>query len=372
MRSTFQSLTVSATVLVSTTVLVSATVLAAGVALSRPFFDPRSEQINAIDADPHFAAMPADAACSAAKLVSTGGPTPRNPHTLVVRWTGFSNFELAYRDKIILLDAFIDRGSNYPPLGFAAADVKRADVIVIGHAHFDHMSDAASIALRTRALVVGAPVTTEKLASQSVPPAQIRTVTGKGDEVLQFDGFTIEPILARHGQPDHHITEVMEGALNAIAPKPTPAQEAEEKTIRARGSSDSRIIREGTIAYLITLDDGFRIMYRDSGGHVTDQEKAVMQRVGGVDLALVAVSADFLPSLTVQQALEHVQLYKPDVYMPAHHDAAFAGHTPLWRATEPVFQALKDANPHLVTVSRGYREPVCFNTEINLSQNGRH
>jgi L-ascorbate metabolism protein UlaG (beta-lactamase superfamily) len=349
-----------------------ATVLAASAALSRPFSDPRSERIDAIDSDPHFAAAPHDPACSTAKLVSTGGPTPRNPHTLVVRWTCFSNFELAYRDKIILLDAFIDRGSNYPPLGFTAADVKRADVIVIGHGHFDHMSDAASIALRTGALVVGAPLTTEKLASQSVPAAQIRTVTGKNEEALQFDGFTIESILARHGQPDRHITEVMEGALHSLVPKLTPAQEAEEKTIRERGIGDPRVIREGTIAYLITLDDGFRIIYRDSGGRVTEQEKAVMQRVGGVDLAIVAVSADFLPSLTAQQALEHMQLYKPDVYMPAHHDAASEGHAPLWRATEPVFQALKDANPNLVTVSRGYREPVCFNTEFNLSRNGRH
>ena len=174
MRSMFRILTVSAAV------VVAATVLVAGAALSRPFFDPRSERIDAIDADPHFAAMPPDAACSTAKLVSTGGPTPRNPHTLAVRWTGFSNFELAYRDKIILLDAFIDRGSNYPPLGFAAADVKRADVIVIGHAHFDHMSDAASIALRTGALVVGAPVTTEKLASQSVPAGANPHGDGKG------------------------------------------------------------------------------------------------------------------------------------------------------------------------------------------------
>jgi hypothetical protein len=94
-----------------------------------------------------------------------------------------------------------------------------------------------------------------------------------------------------------------------------------------------------------------------------------MQRVGGVDLALVAVSADFLPSLTTAQALEHMQTYKPDVYMPAHHDAALSG---LWRATEPVFQALKDANPEIITVSRNYREPVCFNTEFNLSRNGRH
>jgi L-ascorbate metabolism protein UlaG (beta-lactamase superfamily) len=344
-------------------------VVAASGALSRPFSDPRSERNDAVDSDPHFAAAPHDPACSTAKLVSTGGPIPRNPHTLAVRWTGYSNFELAYRDKVILLDAFIDRGSNYLPLGFTAEDVKRADVIVIGHGHFDHMSDAASIALRTGALVVGAPITTEKLASQSVPPAQIRTVTGKNEEALQFDGFTIEPILARHGQPDRHIAEIMDGALGALVPKPSPAQQAEEKAIRDRGTSDPRVIREGTIAYLITLDDGFRIMFRDSGGHVTEQERAVMSRVGGVDLALVAVSADFLPALTAQQALEHMHLYKPDVLMPAHHDASFSG---LWRATEPVFQALKDADPNLVTVSRGYREPVCFNTEFNMSRNGRH
>ncbi len=305
--------------------------------------------------------------------MSTGGPAPHDPHTLAVRWTGFSNFELAYRDKIILLDAFIDRGSNYPPLGFAAErrEARRRDrhrprpFRSYGGCGLDRACGPgrSSSARRSRP---------KSSLSQSVPAAQIRTVTGKHGEVLQFDGFTIEPILARHGQPDHHITEVMEGALNAIAPKPSPAQEAEEKAIRARGTSDPRVIREGTIAYLITLDDGFRIMYRDSGGHVTDQERAAMARVGGVDLALVALSAEFLPSLTAQQALEHMTLYKPDVFMPAHHDAAFAGHAPLWRATEPVFQALKDANPNLVTVSRGYREPVCFNTEINFSQNGRH
>jgi hypothetical protein len=350
----------------------TAILLAAHGAFSRPFTDPRAERNDAVEADPGFVAAPRDPACSIPKLVSTGGPTPRNPHTLAVRWTGFSNFELAYRDKIILLDAFIDRGSNYPPLGFAANEVKRADLIILGHGHFDHMADAASIAVRTGALVVGAPVTTEKLLTQAVPAAQIRTVTGKHGEVLQFDGFTVEPILARHGQPDPSITEVMENALNAIAPKPSPAQEAEARAIRARGTSDPRVIREGTIAYIITFDDGFRVAYRDSGGHATDQERSAMARIGGVDLGLVALSADFLPDLVAHQALEHMNLYRPDVFMPAHHDAAISGHAPLWRATEPVFQALKDANPNIVTVSRGYREPVCFNTEVNMmSQKGR-
>jgi hypothetical protein len=66
-----------------------------------------------------------------------------------------------------------------------------------------------------------------------------------------------------------------------------------------------------------------------------------------------------------------MRLYKPDVYMPAHHDAGFSGHTPLWRATEPIFQALKDDNPQLVTVSREYREPVCFDSEINIAHGRR-
>ena len=41
---------------------------------------------------------------------------------------------------------------------------------------------------------------------------------------------------------------------------------------------------EGTIAYLITLDNGFRIMFRDSGGVVTDFGKAAMARIGRVDV----------------------------------------------------------------------------------------
>jgi len=92
-------------------------------------------------------------------LASTGGALPKNPRTLAIRWTGFSNFELVYNGQIVLLDAYFDRGSLYPSLGFKAADVKNADAILIGHGHHDHMSDAASVGARTGATVVGAPVT---------------------------------------------------------------------------------------------------------------------------------------------------------------------------------------------------------------------
>lgn len=51
--------------------------------------------------------------------------------------------------------------------------------------------------------------------------------------------------------------------------------------------------------------------------------------------------------------------------MPAHHDAANHG---LWRAIEPVFQALRDRKPDLVTISKTYREPTCFDTRPRIGQ----
>jgi L-ascorbate metabolism protein UlaG (beta-lactamase superfamily) len=302
----------------------------------------------------------ADPACLNGQLVSAGGPFPKDRHTLAIRWTGYSNFELAYNGHVLLLDAYFDRGSEYPPLGFKAADVRKADVILIGHGHYDHMSDAASVGIRTGASIVGAPITVARLQTQSVAARQLRTVTGRGGERLEFPGFTVEPILARHGEPPAPLTAAFGKALQTAVEPPTAQQTAEQASIIARGTSDPRIVAEGTISYLITFDSGFRILYRDSGGKVTDYEKAAAQRVGPVDLAIVATSASYVTTLIVEQALEYVHTYNPSAFMPAHHDAP---STSLWRPTEPIFQAIKDERPNVVTISKGYREPTCFRTE---------
>src|ERR1700759_553735 len=158
-----------------------------GSGQARPFHDPRSEKSEPIDQA--AANEPRDQACYTRSLASAGTAMPRNEHTLAVRWMGYSNFELVYGGHILLLDAYYDRGSLYPSLGFKAADIKRADAILIGHGHFDHMSDAASVGARTGATVVGAPVTVEKLATQPIGPKQVKTVTGRGAELRQFGAF---------------------------------------------------------------------------------------------------------------------------------------------------------------------------------------
>ena len=78
---------------------------------ARSFNDPRSEKNDAIDKE--AANEFPDQACHSRSLASTGAATPRNEHTLVVRWMGYSNFELVYGGHILLLDAYYDRGSVY-------------------------------------------------------------------------------------------------------------------------------------------------------------------------------------------------------------------------------------------------------------------
>ena len=227
------------------------------------------------------------------------------------------------------------------------------------------MSDAASVAIRTGAVVVGAPLTTEKLIAQEVDRQRIRTVTGKGDEILEFPAFKVEPVLGRHGEPPQSVTRPIEQALRSVTSQPTPEQAAESGAIRQRGVSDPRLVTEGTITYLITFNNGFRLAYRDSGGTITDYETAAMKRVGRVDVALLATEAAYLPALTTKRALEYMRTYKPDIFIPAHHDASYNG---LWRPTEPIFQALKDENPSIITISKTYREPICLDTNNNISR----
>jgi L-ascorbate metabolism protein UlaG (beta-lactamase superfamily) len=249
--------------------------------------------------DPRFTPASSEAACNTRTMAAAGGPTLKDKKTLLIRWMGYTNYELVYGDKIILLDnGYYNRtGTQYKDLGFTAADITRADLIIIGHGHADHISDTAQVAFQTGAPVIGAPITIAKLKTNppAVNPQQFITVTGTTGEVLNFPdiGITVQPILGLHGQPPKYTGE-FGTAYKDAAPPPTPSEAAAFAALSARGSTDPNLTRQGEIAYIITFDTGFRVAYRDSGGFMTDFEKAAMQSIGRVDVLLGAVAADII------------------------------------------------------------------------------
>src|ERR1700749_1245546 len=56
-----------------------------------------------------------------------GGAANSDPDALTIRLYGTPNYELNFRDRVVLLDTFYDRGPRLRGLGFRPAGVTRGD-----------------------------------------------------------------------------------------------------------------------------------------------------------------------------------------------------------------------------------------------------
>ena len=309
------------------------------------------------------------AACRSLVPASVGGPMPPRG-VMTIRWLGTTNFEIAYRGQVVLFDAYYDRGPRMRPIGVLPADIHRADLILLGHAHFDHISDIQPISANTGAPVMGAQTATDTALALGVAASQLITVTGTGGERFDFPGFSVEPILAQHSTLDSNVLDAFASAISVALGAPTAEELAAEEAIRARGTFSPNVITQGTIAYLITLDTGFRLIYRDSAGPITAYEQEAMARIGGrTDVAIVAYMGQYDASRQIAATLPLVELYNPRLMLPAHHDE-LAGFF-LDIGIEPLFLAIRDQLPGTRTVSSLYREPVCINVRRNKATPAR-
>ena len=305
-------------------------------------------------------------ACQSWTPAMVGGPLSQDRHLLTMRWLGCVNMELTYKGQVILLSNYYDRGPRMPSIGFTAEQVVRADLIFLGQAHFDHMSDTASIALRTGALVFGHQTVADKLLTQGVPSSQIIVV--KNGDVFHFDGFTVEAIHVLHSSVGNsvfgtpQIAAAFAALVNLVWEPPTPEQAAAEAAIAARGSSDPKITTEGTFAYLFTFGKDFRYMFYDSMNPIlTDETREVMQRIGGrTDVATVGYQGPG-PQIAVPYSLPAVKLFNPRFFIPGHQDPlpGFANDI----ALHPFFEKIMEELPGTEGLYLNYRQPICFNVE---------
>jgi L-ascorbate metabolism protein UlaG (beta-lactamase superfamily) len=300
-------------------------------------------------------AQPADA-CKSLVPAAMGGPMPGDKNTIVLRWLSTSNYELAFRDQVILLDAYFEQGPRSRPTGIVPNEVKKTDAIFVGHPHFDHISDVGPIAQRTSARVIGAPITIDTAYKLGVP--QGRGTGVAGGETLKFDGFTVDAALAQHSTLKSEVLQTLGKLYDADAGPATPEQAAAEAAIRAKGTFDPDVITKGTIAYGFTFDTGFKLVWLDSAGPITDGVRALAQKLAPVDVAIIGYQGHPVAQVQVPVTLEIVKLFKPRTYMPAHHDQIYGTFVDL--GVEPLFEAIQDALPGTQTIAPLHRRANCF------------
>jgi hypothetical protein len=102
-------------------------------------------------------------------------------------WLGCATFRLTVDNFVIFLDGYIDRVPSANPVGITAAEMDRADAILVGHAHFDHIAGTEVIARNTGALVVCSTESSRLLTGAGVEQAQLLPSQGGERHRLNSD-----------------------------------------------------------------------------------------------------------------------------------------------------------------------------------------
>jgi len=250
-------------------------------------------------------------------------------------WLGVATFRLTVGERVIFLDAYMDRVPAARPVGLSAADVTRADYVLVGHSHFDHLWGAERIATRTGATVIGSHETVRLLHDvDGIAEEQLIAVAG-GEPLDLGDGIRVRVYPSLHSCIWAHMGATADEACLGdvgVAHQERVSRVArtfemlhggafgEDVTAHLRASDRHPRTEGGSLAYLIETPAG-SMLWKDTSGHWTGilrdlrPDVAILAAVGrgNVDGEPVqGTLADFVAS--------EVELLRPRTVVLCHHD----------------------------------------------------
>ncbi|WP_238388225.1 MBL fold metallo-hydrolase [Sinimarinibacterium sp. NLF-5-8] len=316
------------------------------------------------------------------------GADPTDPRAVKLWWVGVSSFIASMGGHLFLLDAWEPIGiqAGYVPITRAQLADLKPEAILIGHGHFDHAADAGEIAARSGAVLVGGDSVCAKARerAQQVENAQNFACVSLGNQntpgagsvqqiqlwsdmppitVIQHLHSAADPgDLLAGGRPLLYVPEVL-SYLQHLNTDP-------RVTLRFLGSlADDGGVGEpqgGTWAYHLRIGD-FSLLWHDSAGAL-GEDNATAQRMrqafadlpGCVDVQLGALVGFGLLTSGLRDPLAYVDVVRPHVTLPNHHDAwlpllggGAAAYEGQWRAAlatlvyPPELDYLRDPQDYL-------------------------
>lgn len=144
---------------------------------------------------------------------------PAEPRSNVsLTYLGVAGWQLDAGDVTVLVDPYFSRPKLDGPVvsdaaAIAARAPKRADLIVVGHSHVDHLLDAPAVALATGAQLLGSASTARFARASGL--AEDRIIPVRGGEDYQMRGFSVRVIPSLHSALDdkHTLGEPMDTTL---------------------------------------------------------------------------------------------------------------------------------------------------------------
>jgi L-ascorbate metabolism protein UlaG (beta-lactamase superfamily) len=286
--------------------------------------------------------------------------------TTTLDWYGCSTFRLSIDGLIVFLDAYIDRVPGAPGSGLRADDIDRADWVLVGHSHFDHLWGAERIARRTGATVVGSYESIRLMASEGVPESQLLPVAG-GERLVLNDTVSVSVYPSLHScvwtKPpmphsdevclgdlgiDHQQRMVRMGELRAgfASLDPEVGRHLEISNQHPRGDG-------GALVYMVETPEG-SLLYQDTSGHWSGLLHNLRP-----DLAILAaagrgnVDGEPIQGSMAQFVARQAWLLRAPRVILAHHDDWFPGFS-IKTDTKPIAEELARWLPQSDLVELGY------------------
>lgn len=259
---------------------------------------------------------------------------------ITLDWLGCATFRLTIDDTVIFLDAYMDRVPAAPPVGLRAAEVTKADFVLVGHAHFDHIAGAEVIAQNTGARVIGSHESCRVMTEQGVAAAQLLPSQGGERHRLAKD-VTVRVLPSLHSctwvSGGLSSTDVTTGHLGLCEDERAAlaAQGGLGATVVARAGRDDELARQlrehlagavgsghtgGPLCYLIETPAG-SIFWQDTSGCWSGVLRDLRPDVA----ILAAAGRGNIDGEPIQGSLAHFVAHEADLLRPrtiilGHHD----------------------------------------------------
>lgn len=309
----------------------------------------------------------------------------RTAHEAVItlEWLGCATFRLTIDELVVFLDAYIDRVPLAPDIGLSAAEVQRADAILVGHSHFDHIAGAEVIARNTGARVIGSNESMRLLRGAGVADSQLLAAQG-GERFRLGDGVTVRVFPSLHsciwvggawdtGEPVFGHTGLTQDERAAVAAEvgggvdPRGPANADPTAVEAMLEHRRTTLHSdedgGALAYLIETPQG-SIFYHDTSGSWTGVVRDLRP-----DVAILAMAGrGNLDGEPIQGSLAQyvgtvAGLLRPRTIVLGHHDDWMPPVTSDMTspaAIAPVRAELARAAPEVTLLEPGYLEGVAL------------
>ena len=105
---------------------------------------------------------------------------------------------------------------------------------------------------------------------------------------MKFGDATVEIALAQHSTIQPGLTDIYAALYKNDSPPYSEDETKQLAHVRSLGTFDPKVITEGTLAYGLVFPSGFKAVLIGSAGPITPGVRALAEKLGPVDVAIVA------------------------------------------------------------------------------------